>query len=267
VVKRCLIDSDVCAPILPGTMFPRKEDAFGKALLAFQNGERSAVAFEREDGYIDVAESMGQYFAKYRDWPEEEKAAMRLVRGRVLDIGCGAGRHCLYLQDRGFDVVGIDNSGLAVKVCRMRGVRKAKAMAATDVCSTRLRILGGRFDTVMMMGNNLGLLGSARRARWMLRRLHGFTNPGAVILGSTLDPYKTDKTEHKAFHARNRCRGRMGGQARIRVRHGLLRTPWFDYLFVSRRELRELLEGSGWTLEQAIEGSDDRYIAVLVRTD
>jgi SAM-dependent methyltransferase len=248
-------------------MLARKQDAFGRALLAFLNGERSALAFEREDGYIDVAESMGEYFAKYRDWPKEEKAAMRLVRGRVLDVGCGAGRHCLYLQDRGFDVVGIDNSPVAVKVCRMRGVRRAVVMAGTDVGSARLRILGGRFDTVMMMGNNLGLLGSARRARWMLRRLRGITNPGARIIGATLDPYKTDKPQHKAFHARNRCRGRMGGQARIRVRYGLLRTPWFDYLFVSVRELRELLNDSGWALERTMEGCDDRYIAVLVRTD
>ncbi len=267
MVKPELVDSDACLQILPGNMLTRRQDAFGKALLALLNGKRSAVAFERGDGYIDVAESMGQYFAKYRDWPKEEKAAMRLVRGRVLDIGCGAGRHCLYLQGRGFDVLGIDNSGLAVKVCRMRGLRKAKVMAATDVCSTRLEVLGGRFDTVMMMSNNLGLLGSARRARWMLRRLRGITNPGAVILGSTLDPYKTDKTEHKAFHRYNRCRGRMGGQARIRVRHGLLRTPWFDYLFVSVQELRGLLAGSGWTLVRAIEGSDDRYIAVLARQD
>jgi SAM-dependent methyltransferase len=246
-------------------MITRKQDAFGQALLAHQEGMPSGVAFEREDGYIDGLRSMGGYFVGYRGWPRDEKAAMRLVRGRVLDIGCGAGRHCLYLQDRGFDVVGTDNSPLAVKVCRLRGVRKARVMAATEVCSARLRLLGGRFDTIMMLGNNLGLLGSARRALWMLRRFRGITNPGALIIGSTRDPYKTSKPEHKAIHRRNRSRGRMGGQARIRVRHGRLRSPWFDLLLVSNSELREILEGSGWKLEKTIEGTDGCYIAVLAR--
>jgi cyclopropane fatty-acyl-phospholipid synthase-like methyltransferase len=39
-----------------------------------------------------------------------EKKSMGYVKGRtVLDIGCGPGRHALYLQnERGFDVLGID---------------------------------------------------------------------------------------------------------------------------------------------------------------
>jgi 2-polyprenyl-3-methyl-5-hydroxy-6-metoxy-1,4-benzoquinol methylase len=43
--------------------------------------------------------------------------AMQFVKGRVLDVGCGEGRHSLYLQEKWFDVLGIDISPLAIKVC------------------------------------------------------------------------------------------------------------------------------------------------------
>ncbi|HDO42228.1 MAG TPA: methyltransferase domain-containing protein [Candidatus Bathyarchaeota archaeon] len=55
-----------------------------------------------------------------------EQEAMKFIRGRVLDIGCGAGRHSIYLQNKGFNVIGIDISPLAIKVCRLRGLKKAE---------------------------------------------------------------------------------------------------------------------------------------------
>ena len=39
-------------------------------------------------------------------------------RGRVLDIGCGVGRHTIYLASRGFEVTATDNAPAAVSACR-----------------------------------------------------------------------------------------------------------------------------------------------------
>src|SRR5690349_24543108 len=99
-----------------------------------------------------------RYFSAYRDWSPLEKRAMKSVRGRVLDIGCGAGRHSLYLQGKGFDVTGIDNSPLAIKICRLRELKKAKVMGIEEVGNFK----SDSFDTVIMMGNNFGLFGSFR---------------------------------------------------------------------------------------------------------
>ena len=78
---------------------------------------------ERDDGYI-TAMSLKFYFSEYEDWPLVEKKALTFVKGRVLDIGCGVGRHILYLQRKNFKVLGIDNSPLSIKVCKLRGVKK-----------------------------------------------------------------------------------------------------------------------------------------------
>lgn len=246
--------------ILRGT-----QDAFGRWLCDHLRGADNGAAVERDDGYVDVTASAGYYFSEPGEWHAQDRKALRLARGRVLDVGCGAGRHCLYLQRMGVDVTGIDNSELAVRVCRERGVRRLVAASLTDVLSMPLGRLGGRFDTVLMMGANFGLFGTSRLAPARLRRLLRVTAPGARIIGSTLDPYRTRAPHHVAYHRANRRRGRLGGELRIRVRYGSCCTPWFDYLFVSRPELGRLLAGSGWRLARTIEGPGPSYTAVIER--
>ena len=180
------------------------------------------------------------------------------MRGRVLDVGAGAGRVALELQARGHEVVAIDISPGAVEVCRRRGVRDARVMRFEDVDETV-----GPIDTVVMYGNNFGLFGGKAQGARMLRRLHRLTSPGARIVAETRDTFSTDRPEHLGYHERNRRKGRMPGQLRLRVRHRMATTPWFDYLIVSPDELRELVDGSGWDVARLIEGEAGIYAAVL----
>ena len=93
-------------------------DAYGQQLLAQHDSQTATVEIiERDDRFIDTGSEAGLYFRDYKEWSPLERRVIRLVKGRILDIGCGAGRHCLYLQQKGFDVTGIDNSPGAVKVC------------------------------------------------------------------------------------------------------------------------------------------------------
>ena len=239
-------------------------DAFGRMLLDQLHDPTTIGFVERDDGYLDTGAG-SEYFADFPDWPGSVKKTLRLARGRVLDLGCGAGRHCLYLQRKGLDVTGIDSSPLAVKLCRRRGMRRALNHSVEELSLVRVRRRLRRFDTIIMLGNNLGLLGGARKSRRLLRTLYTLTNPGALIIGESLDPYSTRKPVHLAYQAWNRRRGRMGGQIRLRVRYGNLSTPWSDYLLLSRAELRSLLPGTGWKLEQTIPGSGGNYVAVIRR--
>lgn len=235
-----------------------RHDAYGHELLDHLEGRGGYEIVERDDGLIDTSVGPELYFAPYTEWSEVTKAAVAEARGRVLDVGCGAGRACLYLQERGHEVTGIDTSPLAVEVCRRRGVRDVRLLSITQV--TR-RV--GEWDTVLMLGNNLGLLGGVRRGRWLLRRLHGATSPRARIVGESVDPYDTDDPAHLAYHARNRERGRLGGQVRIRVRYRAHVGRWFDYLLLPPEELRELVDGTGWVLSEVIARVGPNYAALL----
>jgi 2-polyprenyl-3-methyl-5-hydroxy-6-metoxy-1,4-benzoquinol methylase len=234
-----------------------ERDAFGHALLDQFEGRPAQELIERSDGYVDVSAGAETYLSEPSN--EQRLVADRAV-GRVLDIGCGAGRFALYLERMGRDVVGIDVSPLAIEVCRRRGLKDARVMSVEEV-DTSL----GKFDTVLMLGNNLALLGSARGAKRILKRLSAVVVPGGSIIGDTLDPYMSQDPNHLAYHADNRSKGRMGGQIRMRVRYKQYKSPWFDYLFLSREELEGLLEGSAWRLKEIIAESGPGYAVRLER--
>src|SRR5690349_7014938 len=95
-------------------------DAYGQELWNCHLGRTTYEIVERDDSFIDPAEAT-PYFRDFPDWPAHEREAIRLARGPALDIGCGAGRVSLYLQQQGHNVLAIDNSPLAVKTARARG--------------------------------------------------------------------------------------------------------------------------------------------------
>ena len=236
----------------------KQQDAFGQAMWDYHNDRGGNEIVERDDGGIEASGGPAMYLAEYRKWSVLSKQAIRLARGRVLDIGCGAGRICLHLQQKGLDVTGIDTSPLAVKTCKARGVKDARVLSITGV-GPKL----GTFDTIVMFGNNFGLFGGFKRARWLLRRFRNMTTPSGRIIAEATDPYQTTLPFHLAYHKLNRRRGRMGGQVRIRVRYRTLATPWFDYLLASKDEVREILAGTGWQIGRFIDTPGPGYAAVI----
>ena len=58
----------------------------------------------------------------------------------------------------------------------------------------------------------------------------------------------------------------MSGQVRIRVRFKNLKTPWFDYLFVSREEMQQILHDTGWRVAEFLDSGGASYIGVLSKS-
>jgi SAM-dependent methyltransferase len=238
----------------------RRNDAFGLEIRSYLRGGPAFEIAERDDGYVDAAMSTGQYFDGFRRWPNRQKKAIKHARGRhVLDVGCGAGRVSLYLQAHGFLVTAIDASPLAVGVCRERGVSDARVLPIEDIG----RLRHGQFDTVVLFGNNFGLLGGLRKGRRLLEKLYRITTDNAVMIAETVNPYLTTNPAHRRYRQWNRRRGRMPGQIRMRIRFQTCATPWFDYLLVSPAEMRTILKGTGWKVNQLVDGDQRCYVAII----
>jgi SAM-dependent methyltransferase len=237
-------------------------DAFGAEIQADYEDRTGGIEIvERDDGYIEAHDGVSYYFSSYEDWREDEQAALSHCRGRVVDVGCGAGRIALYLQGKGHPVVGIDNSPGAIEVCRARGVKELLNISFTQIDG---RV--GQVDSFVLFGNNFGLFGSPKRARWLLRRLKSLSSSGAVIIAQTTDPYPTQNPDHLAYHERNRKRGRLGGQLRIRIRYRRIIGPWMDYLLVSKQELEQIVQGTGWAVQQTIDTGGAGYFLILEKS-
>jgi SAM-dependent methyltransferase len=234
-------------------------DAYGWEIWNCHKGVSTYEVIEREDGLIDVGSAL-PYFQEHDRWPIHERQAIERARGAILDIGCGAGRVALYLQGRGHRVLGIDNSPLAVKVTKLRGVKSARVLSIDDI-----EALGGRFGAIVLYGNNFGLFGGMAKARRLLALMRQITTPDATILAATTDPYATEDPIHIAYHQRNRKRGRMGGQIRLRIRYRQFCGEWFDYLFASPAEVSTIVENTGWVVSEIVESQGPGYVAILRR--
>lgn len=234
-------------------------DAFGKVLMAYHRGENADYVIERDDGYVDEPNGR-EYFTECEEWPKHEREAILEARGRVLDVGLGAGRHALWLQERGHEVVGIDLSPLAIEVSRARGVRDCRVMDAR-----RLDFPDDHFDTAMMFGNNLGVAGGIRETRGMLEGLYRVINDDGIIIASTRDVLKTDNPAHLAYHEMNKDRGRPPGLVKIRVGFRGEYDDWFELLMVGEEELVEVLEPTGWEISKIYGSENAIYAAVFTK--
>jgi SAM-dependent methyltransferase len=228
--------------------------------MDWARGGTAPEVIERDDGFTDIGAGHELYVAKFKDWDSSERRSMSYARGRIIDVGCGAGRVALYLQQQGFNVVGMDASRLAIRSARLRGLKKAWCMSIDDL-SAKIE----SFDTIVLLGNNFGIFGSPERLRGMLGVWASRTSPGTRILAQSTSPYwGRAPAFDRAYCRRNKQKGLMAGQIRLRTRYQGCVGEWLDWLFVSRHEMRLLLRGTGWHQTRILGGlPSDSYVAVL----
>ncbi len=231
-----------------------EEDAYGQILLALVEGRQAQEIMERDDGLVYCGDP-SDYLAPYHRWPAAERKAMRYVRGRVLDVGCGAGRVSLYLQEHGHEVVAIDESPGAVEVAMRRGVRDARLLSLAEVDRSL-----GAFETVVLLRNNFGLAGREGAVPRCLRRLGALTSERGRILTDSVDPERADPV-FRDYRPRGATPG--PGAQRVRVRWRRYATPWFYYLMLSPAELERLVAGTGWRVARVIDDGSPRFSAIL----
>lgn len=235
-------------------------DALGMALLDhLDHGVEAREHFVGDDGYLESFDTV-IYFTGDSALEETEIGLLERAEQRVLNVGAGAGRHALPLQESGRDVVALDISPGAIEVCRRRGVRRTFTGSVFDLADVGTE----PFETVLLFGNNFGLLESPGDAVPFFEALNRVTRPGSEIIGTCVDPLDTTDTVHLGYHDLNRGRGRLPGQLRLRTRWANVATPWFDYFFVAIEELAALAAGSGWEKVSHRQGPR-RYAAVFQR--
>ncbi|WP_317128797.1 class I SAM-dependent methyltransferase [Mucilaginibacter gracilis] len=120
------------------------------------------------------------FFREQEDMPELELLALKQCRGKVLDIGAGAGSHALVLQQNGFDVTALEISGMAVGVMKARGVDKA---IEADI----FNYSEGRYDTLLLLMNGIGLTGTLANLKLFLNHIKTLLNPGGQVIFDSSD--------------------------------------------------------------------------------
>jgi len=241
----------------PGAGQPRRGDAIGTAFLAALAGRPGPIMVERDDGFVNV-----DSIAYLGGLDARDEWAVSRATGHVLDVGAGAGRAALALQARGQRVTALEVSPGAARACRQRGVRDVYLGTLRQAAADGL---AGSFDSALLLGNNIGLLGSREAAGPFLEGIGVLLRPGGIIVGTARDPDQAGQPVHLDYQERNRQQGRLPGQATIRVRFRDIVSDWFDWLIPSPEELAALARASGWQVAELRRGPGPLYAVVLGR--
>jgi len=155
------------------------KDLFGQALLDYQNGNYTEDIITSTDISSEDTLPIAYLFRSFQDMPKLEQKALKLAQGKVLDVGCGAGSHSLYLQETGLSVKAIDISEGAITVCKKRGISNTEIKDILNEVDT--------FDTILLLMNGTGIFQELLQVSNYLNHLKSLLNPNGQILIDSSD--------------------------------------------------------------------------------
>lgn len=232
----------------------REGDAMGAAIMDYhRNGKADVLrvfSSQFEEDEIPVAD----LFREYDDMPELERLALELAEGDILDVGAGSGCHSLALQKMGKRPVAIDISPLSVEVMKERGV-DARQINLYD------ESFAERFDTVLMLMNGTGIIGTLDNMPVFFERMRQLLKPdGSVLIDSSDLRYLFEEEDGSLMiDLADDYYGLLDYQMQYK---DVLGEP-FDWLYVDFETLAFYAEENGFTAELLAEGEHYDYLARL----
>ncbi|KAF2080158.1 class I SAM-dependent methyltransferase [Flavobacterium sharifuzzamanii] len=232
------------------------KDLFGKAIFDFYT-KNSPEDIITETSISEEDEMSVEYlFRTYNEMPKIEQKALQLAKGKILDVGCGAGSHALSLQnERNLEITAIDISEKAIETCRLRGIINAKVENILD-------FEGEKFDTILLLMNGTGIFGQLKNCNKYLSKLKSLLNPGGQILIDSSDiiyMFDEDEDGGKWIPSENDYYGELVFNIKYK---GEKEEP-FDWLYLDYNTLQNAAVANGLNCELILEGEHYDYLAKL----
>lgn len=231
------------------------KDLFGKAILDYQtNNSPEDLITETNISEADVMD-VAYLFRDFSEMPKLEQKALQLAKGKTLDVGCGAGSHALYLQDkRQLDVQAIDISPNAVEACRLRGVKKVEVRNI-------LEIENDTFDTIILLMNGTGIFGTLKETTKYLQKLKSLLNPqGQILIDSSDIIYMFDEDEDGSYLI---PAGGYYGELIFTISYKEETEDSFPWLYLDYNTLQNAAHANGLNCKLIMEGEHFDYLAKI----
>ena len=231
------------------------KDLFGKAILDYQT-HNSPEDLITETSISEADEmSVAYLFRSFAEMPQLEQKALQLATGKVLDVGCGAGSHALYLQEKGFDVTAIDISANAIKACELRGLKKAKVQ---DI----MQLEGDQYDTILLLMNGAGMCGRLKNISNFLQKLKTLlTDTGQILVDSSDIIYMFDEDEEGGKWIPTDVD--YYGEVVFDITYKGEKENAFDWMYIDYNTLQNAAVANGFQCEVVLEGEHFDYLAKL----
>lgn len=230
------------------------KDLFGKAILDFQT-HTSSEDLVTETNITEPDEmSVAYLFRSYEEMPKLEQKALQLAKGNILDIGCGAGSHSLYLQEKGLHVTSIDISENAIQACQLRGITNARVQNVLEVQNEK-------YDTVLLLMNGTGIFGTLAHTSKYLQHLKTLLNPnGQILIDSSDIIYMFDEEEDGSKWIPG---DGYYGELTFTISYKNETEASFPWLYLDYNTLQNAAAANGLQCELVLEGDHYDYLAKL----
>jgi len=232
------------------------KDLFGKAILDYQTNDSPQNLITETTISEEDEMSVAYLFRTFSAMPEIEKHALGLAKGKILDVGCGAGSHSLYLQDeQSLEVTSIDISANAIKACKLRGLKDARVQ---DV----MTLDNEKYDTILLLMNGAGMCGKLKKVPGFLIKLKSLLNPGGQILLDSSDiiyMFDEDDDGGKWIPSDNDYYGEVIFNISYK---GEKENP-FNWMYIDYNTLQNAAIDNGLQCEMILEGDHFDYLAKL----
>jgi len=222
-------------------------DTYSQALQNYNDGkEPFSYEIVRNDGYSSVV-PLSVFFDDF-SFTSIELLALDRCKGKIIDVGAGAGRHTLELQRRNANVTAIDISKSAVTVMKSRGVKKIIHSDIMDLSDVK-------YDTLLMLMNGIGMVGSPENLDKFLIKAKQLLSKNGIIIFDSVDVLKTDNQKHISYREKNIQNGKLPGQQKLRINYSGVSGEWFNWLHINFKEVS--------TVELVSEKENGQYVAEL----
>lgn len=229
------------------------KDLFGQAVLDYQQGNYTEdIKTETTISEEDVL-PLPYLFRSFTQMPDLEQKALQLAKGKVLEVGCGAGSHGLYLQnERGLEVHSIDISPKAIEVCKLRGLK--------NVYVADIMHFEGKFDTILLLMNGAGMCGRLKKMGTFLTKIKSLLAPNGQILTDSSDIiYMFDQNPDGTYDVP--LHFDYYGEVEYLVKYKGQKEKPFPWLYVDYNTLQNAAHSVGLECELVAEGEHFDYLA------
>lgn len=234
-----------------------REDPMGAAIRDYFRQGKSAQLKVLSSLFDDDEMPVAHLFRSYHEMPPLEQRALNEARGKVLDVGAGAGCHALALQERGLDVTAVDISPLSCETMKERGVANVECV---NIFNQRFQ---ERFDTLLLLMNGTGIAGKLSRLPQLLSRLKQLMNPGAQILIDSSDLRYVYEDEDGVLDVD--FDGAYYGEVDYQMTYRNIIGKSFDWLYADSVVLAECCRQCGLKCEILAQGNHYDYLARIVQ--
>ena len=232
------------------------KDLFGKAILDYQTNNSPEDLITETTISEEDEMSVAYLFRSYNEMPNMEQEALQLAKGKILDVGCGAGSHSLYLQNElNLEVTAIDISSNAIQACSLRGIKDARVQ---DV----MTLENETYDTILLLMNGAGMCGKLKNIPNFLVKLKSLLNPGGQILLDSSDiiyMFDDDEDGGKWIPSDNE----YYGEVVFNIAYKGEKEKPFNWMYIDYNTLQNAAFANGLKSELVLEGEHYDYLAKL----